>query len=266
MAKALITAEERTALPEVMQAEYPEPIADEASPNNGMFLLKVDTISGFALENVAGLKATVSARQADNDTLKAENGQLKASGETQAARITELEAIDPASEADRLAEERVKSTTEQMKARHTEELQVKDTAILKLQGGLQNALIRSEAVTALTDQKGSVKLLLDGLMARCKLKERPLADNSGTEFYAVVLDDAGNPKIADAQGTEQTIAQHVTEMKADPDFARAFDGTEASGAERQTQVGTVTPTPAEGDKTSMQKITDGLKAQRDKAA
>jgi len=263
MARAIVTAEERAALPEALQVEYPTAITADG-PLKGRFLLKVDEVDGYALEDVKGLKSTVGAVRTEKEKLDAKLREVSTAAEAATARIKELEAIDPESEADRLAAQRVESTVNQMKTRHSEDLVAKDAEIDKLRGGLQHALIRSEAVTAITQQKGSVPLLLNALMAECQLKTRETTD--GVEYYAVVLDDAKNPRIGDAQGNTMTIAQRVTEMKSKEDYARAFDGTPAAGAGRPTQTGVVTPVRTTGEKTKSEKVRDGLAKQRGEAA
>lgn len=264
MAKAIITAEEHGSLPDALKAEY-APVTTEGSPHKGRLMLRVTGVDGYELEDVRGLKATVSATRTEREKADARIKELEATADKATKRVVELEAIDPASEADKLAAARVESTTKQMREKHAQDLTAKDAAILKLQGGLQHALIRSESIAAITKQKGSVPLLLNALMAECALKSRELPDGT-TEYYAVVLDDAKNPRIADAQGNIMTIEQRVVEMKSNDDFARAFDGTEAKGAGRSTETGRQpAPRPQGTVKTPAQKIADGIAKMRAEA-
>ena len=263
MAKALVTAEEHGALPEILRGEYgAKPIDAEGTPTHGMFRLNVDPVHGLELEDVGKLKTTVSASRSDQDVLKADLGRAKSELEKSLARITELEAIDPESESDKLAQQKSDSTIKQMKEQHATALQAEQEKSAKLLGGLERALIRSEAITAIADQKGAPNLLLDTIMGQCKLAEKELEDGE-IEYVAVVLDAARNTRIGDAGGTNMTIAQLVAEMKADPNYSRAFDGTGESGAAKKTDVGRrTTPKPEPGDRTPAQKVQDGLNARR----
>jgi len=265
MAKALITAEERTALPEILQGEYnPEPIDKEGEPIHGLFKLIVDPVHGLELEDVASLKTTVGAARTEADTLKAELGRSKALVETHSARVTELEKIDPEIESDRLAEQKAESTVRQMKEQHQAVLVTEQEKSNKLQAGLERALIRSEAIAAIAELKGAPDLLLSTIMAQCRLKETPL-DGGETEYSAVVLDEARNTRIGDANGKDMTIAQLVGEMKASDKYARAFDGTQESGGGKPSERGQPqTPQAPTGDKSKTEKVRAGLLAMREK--
>ncbi len=264
MAKALITVDERGALPEILQGEYnPDPIDEEGTDSHGMFKLIVDPVHGLELENVANLKTTVGAARTETDNLKAELGRAKAAVETQSARIIELEKIDPELESDRLAEQKAQSTIQQIKEQHQTVLVSEQEKSAKLQAGLERALIRSEAIAAIAELKGAPDLLLSTIMSQCRLKETPI-DGGEVEYSAIVLDEARNTRIGNADGKNMTIAQLVAEMKASDKYARAFDGTEESGGGRPTERGQApTPTPTPGTKTKTDKVRDGLKVMRE---
>ncbi len=265
MAKALITAEERTALPEILQGEYnPEPIDADGEPTHGLFKLIVDPMHGLELEDVASLKTTVGAARTETDNLKAELGRAKAAVETHSARVAELEKIDPELESDRLAEQKAQSTVQQMKEQHQAVLVTEQDKSKKLQSGLERALIRSEAIAAIAELKGAPELLLSTIMSQCRLMETPL-DGGEVEYSAVVLDEARNTRIGDANGKNMTIAQLVAEMKASEKYARAFDGTEESGGGKPSERGQPqTPPAPTGDKSKTQKVRDGLQAMRER--
>ncbi|OHE69832.1 MAG: hypothetical protein A2Z99_08320 [Treponema sp. GWB1_62_6] len=267
MAKALITAAEHGSLSEEMKKEY-QTVADEKSPHKGKYLLTVTEADGFELLDARTLKQTVSASRTDTETVRRELGQTKAQLEASQVRVAELEKIDPQSEAAKMAEQRVQSVTAQMKAAHEKELSSATGTITKLDAGLRKALIDSAVVSAITEHKGRLRLLKPALMAECDIKTRKL-DDGQEEYYAVVLDDARNPRIADAAGNIMTISQRVAEMKTQQDFADAFDSEEARGTGRNQPArpaGKPAPVRQGVEKTSLQKITDGLSKLRNEAA
>ena len=44
-----------------------------------------------------------------------------------------------------------------------------------------------------------------------------------------MVDDKGHPRIGDSEGGNMTLGQFVESLKADPDYARVFDGSGSSG-------------------------------------
>jgi len=152
------------------------------------------------------------------------------------ARLAAFEGIDPeehktlkaqAEEAARkkaAAEGDFKSIEEQLKALHATELGARDKTITKLRSALEQRLVDAEATRELAEAKGSAKVLLPHVKARVKVVE---SDDGA--FSVQVVDERGNQRLADGQGTPMTLKQLVEELRADSEFARAFEGTGSSG-------------------------------------
>jgi hypothetical protein len=83
--------------------------------------------------------------------------------------------------------------------------------------------VDAEAARELAEAKGSVKVLLPHVKAQTKVVEHD------GQFSVVVVDAAGNPRIADGKGTPMTLKGLVAEMRDDAEYARAFDGSGSSG-------------------------------------
>ena len=89
---------------------------------------------------------------------------------------------------------------------------------------LDGLMVDAQLDAAIAKAKGRGALLKSVL--RSLIQARRNDDGSRT---VVVLDDKGQPRIADAQGNPFTISALVAERKQDPQIAGAFDGSGASG-------------------------------------
>lgn len=199
---------------------------------DGKFVLQVEGIGGFALENVEGLKSALGRERSRAD--KAE-GKIKKFGDldpdvarTALTELEELKSIDPKKEADRLAAAKVEAATKQLIEKHTSELTgVKQKADGYL-GQVRSLLIDNVATAALAEHKGSVDLLLPHVQRHTRLKE-----TDDGKFVVEVVDKDGNPRIGDSKGTPMTVGQLVAEMKSSESYGRAFEGTGNNGGGTQ---------------------------------
>lgn len=212
------------AVPEVLRSEYKE------DPTTGKFLLDVIPTAGYVLENIDGLKSALGKerqRAADYET------KVKAFGEfdptavkSKLQRLAELEALDPVKEADKIAETKAKSMIDQVIAKHQAELSGLAGKTDKYKGTLNKLLVDDAAKSAIVAAGGDEKTVAYMLHAvKSGLK---LVENDGN-FYTQVVDDYGNPRIGDAQGSPMSVTQYVSELKASPLWADAFPGRNQSG-------------------------------------
>lgn len=198
------------------------------------------------IEDVTGLK---SALASERELKRKAEKQLKAFADAgiedpaaaaeAIAKVEELSSLDPEKEADKIAAEKVKAQSEQLIAKHKEELGKKDEEAKNLRTQLEKHLIDAEATGAIAEAKGAVSLLLPIVRDQTRLRQ---SDNG--EFSVEVLDATGTPRIGDTAGKPMTIVQLVAEMKASESYGRAFDGTGASGSGSETGTGTGKETPA----------------------
>lgn len=219
--------------PEALRAEYRPGTADEGA--DGKFVLNVDGVGGFTLENVSGLKSALGKERTSRETLERQVVAFKdLDPEKARAALVELEqlrAIDPTKEADKIANSKFEAAKTQLLEQHGKEIGARDTRIQLLSGVVDGALRRQEAVQAIADAKGSVELLLPHVLAHTKLTE---ADG---KFRTDVVDKDGNVRIADAKGTPMDIKGLVAEMRGSETFARAFDGDGQSGSGKKLDTG-----------------------------
>jgi DNA-binding transcriptional MerR regulator len=113
---------------------------------------------------------------------------------------------------------------DQLNQRHAQEKETLASEINALSGTINTLLIDNEAVRACQDLKGESTLLLPAIRSQTRVIKQ------GNEYITQVLDKNGNPRIGGADGSLMTVRQLVEELKADPVYGRAFDGSGASGS------------------------------------
>lgn len=207
----------------------------------GSFILQVEAVDGFALEDVAGLKTSL---QKDKSRIKQLSEQLKPfegldpeAAKKAMAKMGEMDSWDPEQKQkewkertqrqfETAAETRVKQATEKYELQQKELL--KDNESLSSQ--LNRVLVEENAMRAMTNPEHKVaspKLLLPHVIARTKVER--LDDG---RRQVVVVDDEGNVRLSLKPGSKQapmSIDELVAEMKTKEDYQIAFAGSGGSG-------------------------------------
>lgn len=208
----------------------PEAIAGEYTQrDDGKFQLSVESSGGMSLEDVGGLKSALGAergaREKAEKAARAFEGLDPSDIKAKLERLQEFEAIDPEKEAGRLADEKAAAKIEQMSQKYQQEIAAAQESIQSLEGQLDQVTRHDQATAIIVKHGGNPKLLLPHVLAQTRSKQI-----DGGRRMIEVLDDAGNPKIKDAQGTPMGLEDLVVEMKASDDFAPCFRGSGASGS------------------------------------
>lgn len=192
----------------------------------GKFVLSVEGLDGWGLENVSGLKTALGRERtrADNAEKKVQKfGDLDPDTvKTSLDRLTELESIDPKKEADRLAQVKIDAATRQLVEKHNQDMQDITGREGKLRKTVETLMIDNVAIKALEGHKGNVDLLLPHVKSQVRLKD-------GEDGVVEVIDREGNVRIGDAQGKPMSVDQLVEEMSKSDKFAQGFAGTGNSG-------------------------------------
>lgn len=110
---------------------------------------------------------------------------------------------------------------------YSAELSGRDAKIALMQAALEKSLIEAQATSAISAAKGAPELLLPHVMQRVKIFEED------GEYSVRVLDQNGQPRIADIKGSPFTIKHLIEEMKNDPVYGRAFEASGAGGSGAQ---------------------------------
>jgi hypothetical protein len=206
----------------------------------------IDLEGGY--EDTAGLKSAFSRTKTELATYKNRVRRFEEMGiddpdklATDLQDLERLRSIDPKSEAGKLADERIKSITEQIKTQHAKEIgKVSETAS-RYKARLEVHLIDNSAITALNEHKGNVRLLLPHVKSSARVVE----DNG--EFRVEVIDAAGNPRIG-RKGDAMTIAEYVEEMRSSDAYAVAFAADNRQGTGHPPSGGTGSGRPGPGGK------------------
>lgn len=122
------------------------------------------------------------------------------------------------------AEGNFASLEKQLLEKHGKEIEARESRIGKLSKALERRLVEAELTAAIARAKGVPELLLPHARPHVKVKE---ADD---DFTAYVAGPDGNPRIGDAKGSPMSFDQLVEEMKSNPVYGRAFEGTGSSGS------------------------------------
>jgi hypothetical protein len=195
---------------------------------DGKFILDVESVDGFALEDVSGLKNTLGKEMTLRKKLEKDVIKFKDIDPDKArdalARLEELGNIDPAKDADKIVAERLEAAKRQLLEKHGEELKTRDGRIGQLTKTVESLLIDQAATVALAEAKGSVELLLPHVQRHTRVRE------DGDRFVVEVVDKDGNARIGNSKGDPMTIADLVQEMRKSEAFGRAFDGDGQSGS------------------------------------
>lgn len=105
---------------------------------------------------------------------------------------------------------------------HAKALGDKDKEVQGMRKTLEEHLVDKEAVTAISELKGSAALLLPHVRSTVKVFEE------GGKYVVRVVDKEGDPR-GDGKGGFMGIKDLVAEMKASAEFGRAFEATGTGG-------------------------------------
>lgn len=111
----------------------------------------------------------------------------------------------------------------QLKELHATETSALKTELGSAHGSIEKLLVDAQAVAAIADAKGSAKVLLPHVKQLVRVVEKD------GQHSVQVVNEKGEQRFSDSQGTPMTIMGLVDELRQDPDFARNFEGSGSSG-------------------------------------
>lgn len=173
---------------------------------------------------VAGLKAKNTELMGK---LKAADDRLAVLGEMETDDVKKaLQLAADVRDKRARAEGDFETLKKQMVDQHNTDLAKATTRSQRVESKLFDVMARREAESAITAAGGNARVLLPHLIQHIRVSEQ------GADFVAQVVDAAGAPRIADAQGTPMTIAQLVETFKKDETFGIAFAASGAGSGAR----------------------------------
>jgi len=231
MAKAIITADERTALPEPLQKEYKE-------HKDGKFILSVEPVNGFDLQDIGGLTTALQTERSDKKKL---NEQLAAFGgldvEAAKAALEQVKNFDPENASAEAKAAHDAKISELVKAHELEKdgLTTKNTGLISI---IQKEMIESRAAVLMArdEVRGNPTLLMPHILQEAKVVP------DGDQFRVSVIDPAtGQERImatGDRIGQPMGLDGLLEDMRKRPDLSAGFKGPDASGSGSTTTTGT----------------------------
>lgn len=196
--------------------------------DNGTYILDVEQVQGHALEDVVGLKQTLSETK---EKFRKAREQLDAFGEMTAdaakeavEKVTSMAHWTPEDKVKQQIEAREKQLVE----RHRKEIDKRDFKSDKLTKALERSLVLTAAQQSIIRHKGIPELLLPVVENHVKMIE-----GSDGEFRAQVMgEDGETPRISEKSGSTDpmSIDEFVETLKGDPSYGRAFEGSGATGS------------------------------------
>lgn len=210
----------------------PEAVRGFYQETDGKFILQVEPVDGYALEDVQGLKTTLGKEMTLRKKLEKDVVRFKDIDPEKArealSRLEELGNLDPAKEADKIANTKFEAAKAQLLDKHKGEIEAREGKIGSLTKTIESLLIDANATAAIAEAKGSVELLLPHVQKHTRVREA-----EGGKYLVEVVDKDGNARIGNAKGDPMTISDLVQEMRRSDAFGRAFEGSGQSGSGKQ---------------------------------
>ena len=239
--KAIISADEHSALGEGLQAEYKLIPAEGATSEH--YRLDVTPSNGWGLEDAQGLKTVLQEAKDGRAEARAELKILRDKVgnddldklRTQAKKAQEMDNWSP--------EEKVREQIALETGKLRDDFEKKSTGWKDreegLLGAIRDSLVRSQALQALQRHKGNADLLLPIITSRVKLEEQSHEDGR-IAFVAKVLGDNG--VALPTQESGKTDPMSVDEfvgsvLRTDTRYSPAFAGSGQTGSGAQTSEG-----------------------------
>lgn len=196
--------------------------------DDGKFVLAVEEVGGYALENISGLKSALGKERGTREQLERDVVRFKDIDPDKAreamAKWEEFQTIDPAKEADKIANTKFEAARDQLVKSHEAALKPLSERAAKLTSAVDALTRKQQATAAIAEAKGAVELLLPHVLGHTTVKE-----TEAGEFVVEVVDPAGATRFG-STGQPMTVAELVAEMKGAETFSRAFDGDGQSGS------------------------------------
>ena len=223
MAKAKVTSLD--GLSDELKKEY-------KAQADGTFLLIVDEVDGWALEDITGLRNTVGTTRDERDKLQRLLKAWDKLGVTadeatdliaQARKFAEIDPKNNEATIKAQVDTRVEAATKDLASKHSKELEGKETRINTLTGQVEKLLKRQKATEAIVAAKGNPKLLLPIVEQHAVLDE-----GEDGEMKLHIVDDKKKVRYGKG-GAEMDFEQLVEEIKAGGEYAGAFESETLEG-------------------------------------
>lgn len=213
----------------LLQAGYdslsPE-LKKEYKKVNDFYVIDGEAVDGWNVEDVSALRNALQTDRNELSTLKATlktfDGIDPVKTKTDLAAYAALLA-DPSNK--KLSEAERASLTKQLEEKHTAELTKFKEENTFYKSQVEKVLRENTAITAISEAKGSTKLLLPIVMSAIKV------DTVDGNLVPRIVDEKGQVRITRKSGSTDpmTIKEYVESLKEVPDYRPAFSAGNMSG-------------------------------------
>lgn len=193
---------------------------------DGGFVIDVEPVDGFRLENVDGLTSTLAKKERDITALKTEAKAWEGIDLDEARdALGRLEEIKTFSKDEKVAEQ-IRAAEKAVRDQFAKDLDEKDKALNKHTSQIDVLLVDSVANAAIAKHEGIPELLLPAIKSAIRVG----ADDKGNR-KVTVNDAKGQPAfvIREGNAVPKSIDDLVAEWKDNENMMGAFKGTGRSG-------------------------------------
>jgi hypothetical protein len=224
---------------------------------DGKFVLDVEPVGGYALEDVGGLKTALGATRRERDdamaALKPFEGIDPDKARDAFKRVDEFAKFDPEKEADKIVAGKVEAMKSQLIEQHTAETRKLSERVSVFESAARRLGVTDRISKAL-DKAGATpegRDVLEAYMA--KFVKAGFTEDAALKID--VVDDKGNPRIKNAEGEAMSIEDLAEELrtKMPANFQASSRG--GSGA---------TPSPNGGSSVTTKKRSEMSNAEKGK--
>lgn len=210
-------------------ADLPEGLRSAAKTVDGKAVVEA-LPDGWGLEDVSGLKKTVSEERTARKALEKAVAQFEGIDDAAAAR----EALTQMRAGSLKSSKELDEFRKQLEAKVAADLAKKDSTVTALTQQLREQLVESEAVKAIAAAGGNAKLLMP--IVRQAVKAELGADG---KFAVTLTDEQGQELISKAEGSARpmTLPEFVQQLRAQPEFKGAFAGSGTGGSGASSTAG-----------------------------
>ncbi len=230
-----------------------------AASDNGFKLNSADPATSAAVATITGLNKSLGAARGDADKYKKQRvdlSPLAEYGEDLDAIVTTIKGRFDEYETKLASGKDAKLDLDKVRAdlskAHTTELAARDAKLEGLKEQLYQNLVTSEAVQAISANKGVPELLMPFVKQQVRVIEEE------GKLVPYVVDAQGAQRFSGTTGGPMTVGELVAEMKGNAQFGRLFDSEAPSGPGSPPGQRRPAPRPA-SEMSSTEKIAAGLR-------
>lgn len=204
------------------QNDLPEGLRAAAKSDGGKFIVE-SLPDGWGLEDVAGMKATLSAERTQRKAAEKSLASYEGIDDAAAAR----EALTQMRAGTLKSSKELEEFRKQLEAKVGADLAKKDQSVAALTKQLREKLVDGEALKAIAEAGGNPKLLMP--IVRSAVKAEQGADGT---FAVTLTDEQGKELVSSAEGSTRpmTLPEFVQQLRTQADFKAAFAGSGTGGS------------------------------------